>query len=121
MLYLCIVDLASVHLSIIYLGIYMIFLLVDSFLLRKYAKDSYIVNNLILSAIILAFTDLKTLTYTLVMALIAVIVYILLIKMNQKKNGNKQLKFNQIPVGYFIAASNIMVLFMIRIFENYYI
>lgn len=121
MLYLCMVDLASVHLSIIYLGIYMILLLIDSFLLRKFAKDSYIVNNLILATIILVFTDLRALTYTLVMALVAIILYILLVKSQKSKNGNKKLKINEIPVGFFIAASNVMVLFMIRIFENYFI
>ena len=121
MLYLCMVDLASVHLSIIYLAIYMILLVIDSFLLRKFAKDSYIVNNLMLITIILVFTDLRALTYTLVMAVVATILYILLIKSQKRKNGNKKLKINEIPVGYFIAASNVMVLFMIRIFENYFI
>ena len=121
MLYLCTVDLASVHLSIIYLSAYTVLLVIDSLLLKKLAKDSYIVNNLILSMIILVFTDLRALTYTLVMAMVAVILYALLVKSQKNKNGNRDLKINEIPVGYFIAASNVMVLFMIRIFENYFI
>lgn len=121
MLYLCMVDLASIHLSLIYLAIYIILLLIDSFLLRKFAIDSYIVNNLMLITIILVFTDLRALTYTLVMAVVAIILYILLIKSPKRKNGNRKLKITEIPVGYFIAASNVMVLFMIRIFENYFI
>jgi len=121
MLYLCMVDLASLHLSIIYFTIYMVLLLLDSFLLRKFAKDSYIVNLLILMSIILVFTDLRALTYTLVMAIIAVVTYLLIAKSQQKKNGNKKIKINTIPIGYFIAASNVIVLFMIRIFENYLI
>ena len=28
-------------------------------------------------------------------------------------------KLKEIPIGYFVAASNVIVLFMIRIFENY--
>lgn len=121
MLYLCMVDLASLNLSAIYLAIYIAVLLLDSFLLRKFAKDSYIVNLLILACIILVFTDLRALTYTLVMALIAVIIYLLIAKIQQKKNGNKKIKLNIIPIGYFIAASNVIVLFMIRIFEGYLI
>lgn len=121
MLYLCIVDLASVHLSVIYMAIYMILLVIDSFLLRKFAKDSYIVNLLMVFVMILVFTDLKILTYTLVMVLIAVGVYILLINLQKKKNGNKKIKINEIPVGFFVAASNVIILFMVKIFENYLI
>lgn len=120
MIYLCTVDLASIHVNVIYLSIYIILLLLDSFLLRKYAKDSYIVNILMLLNIILSFTDLRTLTYTSVMAFIAVIIYGLMQKL-QKRNVSKKIKISEIPVGYFIATSNIVVLFMIRIFEGYLI
>ena len=119
MLYLFIVDLATVYLNVLYLGIYILLLVIDTFLLRKYAKDSYIINLLMLLTIILVFTNLKILIYTLLMALIAIIIYALMINKKKKKNGNKKLKINQIPVAYFVAASNIMVLFMIRIFESY--
>lgn len=121
MIYLFLVDLASIHLNIIYLGIYMVLLLIDSFLLRRYARDSYVLDILMLLGIILVFTDLRTLTYTLVMALIAIILNILLMKIQTKNQGNKKIKIKEIPVGYFIAASNVIVLFMIRIFENYLI
>lgn len=121
MLYLCIIDFASIYLNATYLAIYIVLLVIDMVLLRKYAKDSYIVNILLLLNIILVFTDLKTLTYTITMALIAIVLYVILLKSQKRKNGNKKLKIKEIPVGYFIAASNIIVLFMIRIFENYYI
>lgn len=121
MIYLFVVDLTSAHLSIIYLGIYMVLLLLDSFLLRKFAKDSYIVDLLILLNIILVFTDLRALIYTLTMAVIAIGVYALILKIQKKKNGNKKIKINEIPIGYFVGASNVIVLFMIRIFENYMI
>lgn len=119
MVYLCMVNLASIYLNVTYLAIYMVLLLIDSFLLRRYAKDSYIINILLLLMIILVFTDLKTLTYTVVMALIAIILYALLVKKQKKAHGNKNLKINEIPIGHFIAASNVIVLFMIRIFESY--
>ena len=121
MLYLCMIDLASTHLSVIYLAIYMVLLVIDSFLLRKFAKDSYILNLLMVLTMILVFTDLKTLTYTLIMALIAVILQIILLNMQKSRNGNKKVKINEIPVGFFVAASNIIVLFMVRVFENYII
>lgn len=117
MIYLCSVDLASIHVNIIYLAIYIVLLFIDTFLLRKYAKDSYIVNTLMLLNIILSFTDLRTLTYTLLMAVMAIMLYILM----QKTQKRKKIKIKEIPVGYFIATSNIIVLFMIRVFENYLI
>lgn len=119
MLYLCMVDLASVHLNALYMAIYMLLLVIDSFLLRRYAKDSYILNILLLISIILVFTDLKTLAYTLAMAFTAMVLYVLLMKSQEKKNGNKKFKITQVPVGFFIAASNVIVLLMIRVLENY--
>lgn len=121
MIYLCSVDLASIHINVIYLSIYIVLLAIDSFLLRKYAKDSYIVNILMLLNIILSFTDLRTLTYTSLMAFIAIIIYILMQKIQKKRNVSRKFKINEIPVGYFITTSNLIVLFMIRIFENYLI
>lgn len=121
MLYLCSVDLASIHLNVIYLAIYMILLIIDCFLLRKFAKDSYIVNLLMILVMILVFTDLKILIYTLMMASIAIILQILLLNLQKKQNGNKMIKIKDIPVGFFVVASNVIVLFMVRIFESYLI
>lgn len=117
MFYLCMLDFENLNLNAIYLAIYFVLLIIDSFILRKYAKDSYIVNISLLLVMILVFTDLRVLTYTFTMALIAITIYALLLKITKYKN--KKLKIKEIPVGYFIGASNIIVLFMIRIFENY--
>ena len=121
MIYLCLIDFGCINLNLIYLGIYMILLVIDSFLLRRYAKDSYIVNILLLISIILVFTDLKTLAYTLSMAFTSILIYTILMKCQEKKNGNKKFKITQVPVGFFIAASNVIVLLMIRVLENYLI
>lgn len=112
MLYLAIVDFSSIYINAIYLSIYMIFLIIDCFLLRKYAKDSYIINILLLLTITLVFTNLNTLICALIMAMIAILLYVLILKIQQKKNGNRRIKINQIPFGYFITASNLIVLFL---------
>ena len=112
---------ATANVDAIYLLIYIVLLIIDAFLLRKFAKDSYIVNVLMLLNIILSFTDLRTLTYTCVMAFIAMIIYSLIQLSTKKKNVSKKFKINEIPVGYFVATSNLVVLFMIRIFEGYLI
>lgn len=119
MIYLFAIDLSSVYLNIKYLIIYMVLLIIDAFLLRKFAKDSYIINLLILITIISVYSNFTILIYTLLLSLVATILYILILKSQQRKNGNKKLDIAKTPVGFFIASSNIIVLFMIRIFENY--
>ena len=119
MLYLCVVDLASIYLNSIYLAIYLVLLMIDAFLLRKYAKDSYIIDTLLLLMIIVVFTNLNILIDTVIMAIIAIAIYALILSRQKKKKGHKKLKINEIPVGYFISASNIIVLFMTRFLQNY--
>lgn len=119
MIYTAIIDFSSVQINIIYLSIYIVLLAIDSFFLRKFAKDSYIVNLLMLISIILVYSNLRILIYTLIMAVIAILIYYVILESQKKKNGNKKIKINEMPVGFFIATSNIIVLFMIRIFQNY--
>lgn len=119
MIYIFVIDFSSAQTNIVYLAIYMVLLIIDSFLLRKFAKDSYIVNLLMLISIILVYSNLRILIYTLIMAVIAILMYYVILESQKKKNGNKKIKVNEIPVGFFISTSNIIVLFMIRIFQNY--
>lgn len=116
MLYLCVVDLASIYLNAIYLAIYIGLLILDTIMLRKFAKDSYIVNILLLLVMTTVFTDLKILLYTILMAVIAIALYLLLSKI---KNIKQKIKISEMPIGYFVAGSNIIVLLIVKIFENY--
>lgn len=121
MIYLFVIDLSSVNLNIKYLFVYMILLLVDAFLLRKFAKDSYLINLLILISIISVYSNFIILVYTLILAMISIMLYTIILKSQQRKNGNKKIKIPEIPIGFFIASSNIIVLFMVRIFESYFV
>lgn len=121
MIYIFTIDFSSVYVNVGYLLIYIVLLVIDAVLLRKFAKDSYIVNLLILLSIILVYSNFRILVYTLVMTVIAILLYLVVLKSQQKKNGNKEIKISEIPVGFFVASCNIIVLFMIKIFENYLI
>lgn len=121
MIYLFVIDLSSVNLNIKYLFVYMILLLVDAFLLRKFAKDSYLINLLILISIISVYSNFIILVYTLILAMISIMLYTIILKSQQRKNGNKKIKIPEIPIGFFIASSNIIVLFMVRILESYFV
>lgn len=85
MVYIFTIESSSVYTNVRYLLIYMVLLVIDAFLLRKFAKDSYIVNLLILLVIMLVYSSFRILTYTLIMALVAILLYIIIIKSRQNR------------------------------------
>lgn len=111
-IYLYVIDPSSIYFNIICLGIYLVLLAVDTIFLRRYAKNSYTVGVLMLLNIILIFSEKEILAYTTVIATMEILIYMLTLKIQQKKNGNKRIKLSEIPVGYFISASNIIILFV---------
>ena len=113
MLYLYIEKSASINWNIMYLGMYAILLAIDTFLLRRYAKDSYIIKILMLLNMILIFVDTKMTVYTMMIAALATGIYICLLSLDKKRKGNKKIKLEEVPVGYFIGASHLIALFIV--------
>ncbi len=118
MIYLYTIDSASIYRYAIYLAIYIILLSVDTFLLRRFAKDSYTTNILMLLNIILIFTEEKMLFATIIMALASILIYVLIRKLEQIKVGSIKLKINEIPTGFFVCASNIILIFVMTVIRN---
>lgn len=122
MIYLYTIGYASIYRYAIYFPIYLatyaVLLIIDSFFLRKQAEDSYLINTLILLNMILIFSGAQRYLMTVIMSIIAILVYVLIKRITQRKNGNVKLKFKEIPIGYFICASNIIVIFMMTILTN---
>ena len=96
-------------------------LVIDTFLLRRYAKSSYIISILMLLNIIFIFSKIEIFIYTTIISMVEVLLYILISQKRQKKNGNKKIKFNEIPIGYFIGVSNIIIFFIVALLNNCYI
>lgn len=119
MIYEYIIDANSIYWSAIYLEIHAILLAIDTFILKRYAKDSYIIKIIMLLNIILAFTKLEITIYTIIMSIVAILINLLILQLKKKKNGNKKIKLDEIPIGFFIGASNVIVLFMIFFISNY--
>lgn len=119
MIYLYTIDSTSIYRYAIYLALYVILLSVDTFFLRRYAKDSYIISILMLLNMILIVTEAEIFIMTVIMAIVAIAIQILLVKLTQKNVGNKKIKLQEIPIGFFIGASNIIVLFMMTFISNY--
>ena len=119
MIYLYTVESTNIYRYAIYLAVYIILLSVDTFILRRYAADSYVIDILMLLNIILIISGVQIFIMTVAMSIIAILIYILLRKTLQKNVGNKKLKIKEIPIGFYIGASNIIVLFMMTFITNY--
>ena len=65
--------------------------------------------------IIFMFTGADVFIYTLIITAIEILVYLLIEKIKQKKNGNRKIKLNDIPVGYFVSVSNIFAMIILSI------
>ena len=116
--FLYIIDPSSIYFNTICLASYMILLIIDTVFLRRYAKNSYTVGILMLFNIILIFSEVDIFAYTMSMTAIEILSYLLVLKINQKKNGNKKIKIDKIPVGYFVSSSNIIVLLVSAILQS---
>ena len=121
MIYLYTVESTNIYRYAIYLAIYIILLSIDTFILRKYALDSYTIDILMLLNMILIISETQIFIMTIAMTVIAILIYLLLNKTLQKNIGNKKLKLDEIPIGFYIGASNIIVLFMMTFITNYFI
>ena len=114
-MYLYGIDPTSINMSIIYLGMYIILLAIDTFIIKRYAENSYTIGIFMLFDIIFMFTGVDVFIYTLIITAIEILVYLLIEKIKQKKNGNRKIKLNDIPVGYFVSVSNIFAMIILSI------
>lgn len=120
MIYLYTINMIDIYKFVSYLMIYLILLLIDTFLLRRFAKESYLNNILIFLTVILIFTEIDVTILTIIVTIIEVILYIVLEKKRRKKEGNKKIKLNDVPIAFFIGFSNIIV-FLVLAFTNSFI
>lgn len=120
-IYLYTIEPSCIYFNTICLGIYLILLVLDTFFIRRYATNSYTLGILMLLNFILIFSKIEIFIYTIIMSIVDVLLYILILQKIQKKNGNKKIKFNEIPIGYFIGVSNIIIFFIVALLNNCYI
>ena len=109
--YLCIVEKASIYRYGIYLIFYILFLILDTITLRKYAKNSYL-NNIVLSILVMVIFTREYITInTIIITLLAMAVYLLIYKIKNLKNRSKKTEkqiAKNITVGYIMGMANII-------------
>ena len=112
-IYLCIIDKASIYRYIMYLAITLILLIIDTMKLKNTAKTSYVISVMMLIPIMAIFTYEIVTILTIVMTLVEISVYILLKKIN---NRRRRLKVppnyitENLKIGFYLCTSNIIML-----------
>ena len=99
--------------------IHIILMTLDMFLLKKRAKDSYTIDTLILLNIMLMCWDVRILFYTIWITLLTILIDLIILKIRQKKSGNKQIKLSEVPIGFFLCVSNMVAIGIQIIISNY--
>ena len=90
--YLCIIDFASIYRYGIYLFLFIILLLIDTIYIKKKAIDSYPIDILISIIIMLVFTSKYIVINSIITTLIAIAIYLVIEKLKNIKSKNKKKK-----------------------------
>ena len=108
----------NIYRYVIYFGVVLALILVDTCILRRKVKNSYVVENLLLCMLLLGFTYEVTTILTIIFTLICVALQLLLGKINikAKKTIIKE-EQTKIPIGFYLCVTNILCMILI----NFYI
>ena len=121
-IYLCIIDNISIYRYVMYLSAIIILLIIDTILLKNKAKESYFISTLMLVIIMVIFTGEGVTILTLIYALLVLVTDILIEKIKEKSNKNKkEHKDNNLPIGFLLGISNVIVLIMVMFINNWFI
>ncbi len=120
-IYLCVIENASIYRYIIYLIFYIVILILDSVTLKKYAKNSY-VNGIIMTAITMSiFTGEYVMINTIIMTSLAVSFNLLLHKIqNIRKRVRREKKDygKNVNYGFYLGIANILnVIFVLAYYK----
>lgn len=106
----------NIYRYVIYLSIICILMLIDIFILRKKAKNSYVIENLLLCVLMLGYTYETITILTIIFTLLCIAFQTLLAKLSKKKNVRKNENITQIPIGFYLCVTNIVCLIVTNFF-----
>lgn len=122
MIYLCIVDQTNIYRYAIYLGIYIIVLILDTITLKKFAISNYTINILLMIITMIIFTNEYIVATSIILTLLAISIYILEYKVKEihkrRKIEESQIA-KKISIGFYLGTSNIIVM-LLSLLGNYY-
>lgn len=122
MVYLCIVEKANIYRYGIYLVSYIAILIYDTLTLKKKAKSTYTSGILLSIITMIIFTSEYITGLSIVVALLAIAIYVLIYKIknmtNKNKKTDKQITDN-ISIGFYIGFSNVLLFIVALLYNNY--
>ena len=114
--YLCVIEHASIYRYIIYLIFYILILILDTITLKRYAKNSYI-NGIILTGLTMCiFTGECVTINTIILVALAIAFTILLTKIKNLLNKNRKKDEHiaqKISIGFYLGIANIINLIFV--------
>ena len=114
--YLCVIEHASIYRYIIYLIFYILILILDTITLKRYAKNSYI-NGIILTVLTMCiFTGESVTINTIILVALAIAFTILLTKIKNLVNKNRKKDEHiaqKISIGFYLGIANIINLIFV--------
>ena len=120
--YLCVIEHASIYRYIIYLIFYILILILDTITLKRYAKNSYI-NGIILTVLTMCiFTGEYVTISTIILVALAIAITILLTKIKNFVNKNRKKDEHiaqKISIGFYLGISNIINLIFVLAYYKF--
>ena len=114
--YLCVIEHASIYRYIIYLIFYILILILDTITLKRYANNSYI-NGIILTVLTMCiFTGECVTINTIILVALAIAFTILLTKIKNLLNKNRKKDEHiaqKISIGFYLGIANIINLIFV--------
>lgn len=114
--YLYIIEKASIYRYVIYLVAFVLLLLVDTITLKKHAKNNYTYSILIALIIMTIFTGEYVTISSVIYALLAIAIDLVLKKIKNKKNNTKNKEKE--PIGLYLSVFNILYFIIVLAFCN---
>ena len=115
MIYLYIVEHSSIYRYVIYLFVMIILLYSDNIKSRKHAKDSYVIEILLLVILMAIFTGEIVTIYTIALTILSSAIYIILRKIKLSKSTIKKPDNirQELRLGFILCCANIITLLTI--------
>lgn len=107
--YLYIIEKTSIYRYVIYLILFILLLILDTVILKKYSKDNYTYSILITIIIMAIFTGEYVTINSIVTTLLGISLYLLIKKFkNLKTNKTNEQYSDKLKIGLFLSISNIV-------------
>lgn len=118
--YMYICEKINIIRYIVYLGIILFLVILDTIKIRKKGEESYMLNVLMLAITMSMFTGENVFLFTAIYTLITSMLYVFIKKINARKKYVKQEKKRiKLPIAFFMCIGNVIMYIACNFLVNY--